>query len=234
MRIKELRESLHLNQREAAKCLDITYTEYAKLENGEVEPTMGQLLCLADTFGVSVDYLLEHDTPASKGETTWLNIRRSLPEDKLKIVAQMLNGVNDLQLNENDIENICNLENDRLNDCASTAKMRRLFNDYDDDELTFDDYLILKKIADGEKISFKDENVDTHETNYSFTYEGKFYSKTTVAKILKRLDNKFNLLGYYFILKKTKQGYEGSDENYYDLNKKGKKVLKELEEKIKS
>ena len=233
MRIRETREAVGLSQAEIAKQLGKSTSDYAKIENGTVEPTVSQLLSMANIFGVSVDYLLEHSTPISQGEKTWLNIRKSLPEDKLKTVAQMLNGVNDLELSDDDINSICDIEKDKLTDCDN-ARMKRLFNvAEDEDELTFDDYLVLKKIADKEDIHFMSEDVDTLKTNYSFTYEGRFYSSKEVTKILCRLDHKFKLLSYYFILKKTKKGYDYSEENYFSLNKKGKALLKAKEAELK-
>lgn len=155
MRIKETREAVGLTQTEIAKQLGISTSDYAKIENGDIEPTVSQLLNLADRFGVSVDHLLEHGTPVSQGEKTWLNIRKSLPDDKLKTVAQMLNGVNGLELNNDDIDSICDVESDKLTDCGDVERMKRLFNIAEgEDELTFDDYLVLKKINDGEDIQF--------------------------------------------------------------------------------
>ncbi len=233
MKIRESRKAAGLSQAEIAEQLGIAINEYIQIENSAVEPTASQLLNLANIFGVSVDYLLERGTPISQGEKTWLNIRKSLPEDKLKTVAQMLNGVNDLELNEDDIDSICDLENDKLTDCGDDARMKRLFNvAEDEDELTFDDYLVLKKIADKENIYFMSEDVETLKTKYSFTHEGKFYSSKEVTRILCRLDHKFKLLSYYFILKETKNGYECSDENYFSLNRKGKAALKSKEAEI--
>lgn len=77
------------------------------------------------------------------------------------------------------------------------------------------------------------EDAVTLKTNYSFTYEGRFYSSKEVTRILCRLDHKFKLLSYYFILKKTKTGYKCSDENYFNLTRKGKAVLKAKEAELK-
>lgn len=230
MKIRETREAVGLSQAEVAKQLDISASAFAQIENEIVEPSIKQLVILADIFGVSVDYLLGHSTPVSQGEKTWLNVRSSLPEDKLRTVAQMLNGVNDLQLNEEDINNICNTDKDRLSDCGSEAKLELLFNSTEEDALTFDDYLMLKKIADGEDIYVSDKDLNTLKTNYSFTYEGKFYNSTQVSKILYRLEHKFDLLSGYFTLKKTQQGYKSDNKNYFSLNKKAKALLKAKEE----
>lgn len=233
MKIRETRETVGLSQTEVAKRLEISTDKYIQIENGADEPTVSQLVNLANIFDVSVDYLLEHSTPISQGEKTWLNVRSSLPEDKLRTVAQMLNGVNDLCLNDDDINNICNISNDKLTDCSDDAQMKKLFNiEEEGDELTFDDYLVLKKIADGEKISFKTKDAETFKTNYSFTYEGKFYSSKQVSKILYRLDNKFNLLDFYFVVKETNKGFVCEDENYFALTKKAKAFLKAKEAEL--
>lgn len=234
MKIRETREAAKLSQAEIAKQLGISTDKFVQIEDGVIEPTVSQLLNLANIFGVSVDYLLEHSTPISQGEKTWLNVRSSLPEDKLRTIAQMLNGVNDLQLNEEDINNICNTDKDRLSDCGSEAKLVLLFNSTEEDVLTFDDYLVLKKIADGEDIYVSDKDLNILKTNYSFTYGGKFYSSMQVSKILYRLEHKFDLLNGYFTLKKTQQGYKSDNKNYFSLNKKAKALLKAKEEEIKS
>lgn len=234
MKIRETREAVGLTQAGIAKQLGMSTSDYVKIENGSVEPTVSQLLSLADSFSVSVDYLLERGSLVSQGEKTWLNIRKSLPEDKLKTVAQMLNGVNDLELNDDDIDSICDLENDKLTDCGNDERMRRLFNvEEEGEELTFDDFLVLKKINDGEDIHFLTKDETTLKTNYSFTYEGKFYSSKEVTRILCRLDKIFNVLDYFFVVKETKKGHVCSDENYFCLNRKGKSFLKAKEAELK-
>ena len=235
MNFKEIRKNAGLSPTEVAHILEINLNEYSAIENGTADPTIDQLIKLSDLFNVSIDTLLGHSSPIplSRGEVIWLNIRESLPKDKLQIIAQMLNGVNDLQLSESDIEHICNNADNQISDYNKNKQMAQLFKaPSDSDELTFDDYLILRKIDSGEKIPFYFKGNDLI-SNYSFTYEGKYYNKSMVTNILNRLYHKFSLLNLYFMVKETKKGLICSDENYATLKRKAKALLKEKEVEFK-
>ncbi|MGN0744950.1 MAG: helix-turn-helix domain-containing protein [Christensenellales bacterium] len=54
----EQRKLNHLTQRDVAKHLGIAQSSYIRYENGKSEPTLENLVKLADLFDVSVDYLL--------------------------------------------------------------------------------------------------------------------------------------------------------------------------------
>lgn len=54
----EQRKLNHLTQREVASRLGISQPSYVRYENGKAEPTLENLVKLADLFDVSVDYLL--------------------------------------------------------------------------------------------------------------------------------------------------------------------------------
>lgn len=54
----EQRKLNRLTQRDVAKHLDIAQSSYIRYENGKSEPTLENLVKLADLFDVSVDYLL--------------------------------------------------------------------------------------------------------------------------------------------------------------------------------
>ena len=57
-RLKELRKLYGLTQRQMAERLDIAQPSYIRYENGSSEPTLENLLNIAEIFDVSVDYLL--------------------------------------------------------------------------------------------------------------------------------------------------------------------------------
>lgn len=65
-RLKEIRIEKGLNMRQMAKLLDIQYTTYVGYEKNEREPNSEVLIKMADTLGVTADYLLGRD---SKEET---------------------------------------------------------------------------------------------------------------------------------------------------------------------
>ena len=57
-RLKELRKQAHLTQVELAKRLGIGQSSYADWERGKKNPTQENLIRLAQTLNVSVDYLV--------------------------------------------------------------------------------------------------------------------------------------------------------------------------------
>lgn len=56
--LKELRKLNKLTQRQVAERLKISQPSYIRYETGKSEPTLENLVKLADLFDVSVDYLL--------------------------------------------------------------------------------------------------------------------------------------------------------------------------------
>lgn len=57
-RLKELRKQNGLTQQQLAEILHISQPSYIRYEAGTAEPTQENLIKIADTFDVSVDYLL--------------------------------------------------------------------------------------------------------------------------------------------------------------------------------
>ncbi len=57
-KLKEERKSFNLTQREMANKLGITQPSYIRYENGTAEPSLENLVKIADILNVSVDYLL--------------------------------------------------------------------------------------------------------------------------------------------------------------------------------
>ena len=57
-RIKEMRALCHLTQREMAEKLGISQPSYIRYENGSSEPTLENLVKIAEIFDVSTDFLL--------------------------------------------------------------------------------------------------------------------------------------------------------------------------------
>jgi len=56
-RIKNLRKSKNLTQKQLAEILGVTSENYQKIEYGQRRPSLDNLLILADYFDVSLDYL---------------------------------------------------------------------------------------------------------------------------------------------------------------------------------
>lgn len=62
MRIKDLRVSAGMTQRELADKLGISNAAVAQWETGDNRPTVTNLERMADIFGVTIDYILGRDS----------------------------------------------------------------------------------------------------------------------------------------------------------------------------
>lgn len=60
-RLREIRESKGLTQKEAARKLHIGYTKYNHYETGRNEPDIDTIILLARFYHVSTDYLMGND-----------------------------------------------------------------------------------------------------------------------------------------------------------------------------
>ena len=58
MRLKEIRESKGLTQKEVAEIIGYSEISYARYENGKRVPDISTLCKLAEYFNVTVDYLI--------------------------------------------------------------------------------------------------------------------------------------------------------------------------------
>ena len=65
MRLKEIRKNRNVSQQKLADHLGVTRSTIAMWENGNNQPDIETLIRISDYFCITVDYLLEHDTPAS-------------------------------------------------------------------------------------------------------------------------------------------------------------------------
>ncbi len=57
-RLSELRNEKKLSQRDMAKAFNVSQSTYNNWENANTQPSIEQLISLADFFEVSVDYLI--------------------------------------------------------------------------------------------------------------------------------------------------------------------------------
>lgn len=227
MSLYEMRKTASLTDVEIAKQLDMDVAEYKQIEKGNVEPTITQIIKLADLFDTTVDAVLGRKSKLklSSGEYIWLNIRKSLPKDKLETIAQMINGVDGLELSDSDIKNICDISSDQIGNFDESKQISQLFGPKDDSEiLSFDDYLVIQKIAAGEKIPIDNFDSDSITTSYSFTHNGKLYNKSMVSRILSKLFHKFHLLNFDMNFDTQKPEICST---YPKLNRKAKALLKE-------
>lgn len=66
MRLKELIEQTNTRQRDLCNVTGVAHSTMSQYVNGQREPGINTLKKLADYFGVTVDYLINHDTQNSK------------------------------------------------------------------------------------------------------------------------------------------------------------------------
>ena len=62
MRLKQLIEQTNTRQRDLCRYTGVAHSTMSQYVNGQREPGINTLIKLADYFGVSVDYLIGHDT----------------------------------------------------------------------------------------------------------------------------------------------------------------------------
>lgn len=71
-RLRRLRDSRELSQRELARLLRMSYGTIGMYETGKREPDFSTLLTIAEYFGVTVDYLLGRtDDPRGKAPVSF-------------------------------------------------------------------------------------------------------------------------------------------------------------------
>lgn len=96
MRLKELRESRGLYQKDLADVLHTSTPVYNRYETGDREPPFSVLLTLADYYGVSIDHILGRDQDVtvqpSSGNDVEIRFRtrsgeRLSPERRKKVEA---------------------------------------------------------------------------------------------------------------------------------------------------
>lgn len=56
--VREIREERGLKQEEVARVLQVAQNTYSQYETGKIAYTDAVLICLAEFYGTSVDYLL--------------------------------------------------------------------------------------------------------------------------------------------------------------------------------
>lgn len=57
-RLKEIRKSMKMTQKEVAAAINYAERNYQSLESGQCKPSFDTLIALADCFNVSIDYLV--------------------------------------------------------------------------------------------------------------------------------------------------------------------------------
>ena len=92
MKLKELRKSKGLTQKEFAQIINVASTTYLGYEKELYEPNLETLKQIADYYGVSLDYLCEHTMKES--DFSYLN-------EKQKNIMEII-----VQLNDKNADNV--------------------------------------------------------------------------------------------------------------------------------
>lgn len=58
LRIKELRESAKMTQKEFSQVIGVDNSQYSKIEQGKIQPTIQQIMEISSNFNVTTDWLL--------------------------------------------------------------------------------------------------------------------------------------------------------------------------------
>ena len=103
IRLFELRTEKGLSQRELAKDLQISQGTYNNWENGKTQPSIEQLIFLANYFSVSVDYIVGNtdeygysfikENKLNQDEERLLKIFRGLNNETQTTFLQFLENV---------------------------------------------------------------------------------------------------------------------------------------------
>ena len=98
-RIRLLRKENNLTQQALAEKINISHPQLVRYETKDVQPPADVLKKLANTFGVSIDYLVNGDKDQKAKETLKDEILlkqfrkiNSLPEEKKSIVIDLIDA----------------------------------------------------------------------------------------------------------------------------------------------
>ncbi len=64
--LRILREKTNISQRQLAEAIGVSQQSINKYENHNIEPDIGTLIRIADYFGTTVDYLVDHTAEPEK------------------------------------------------------------------------------------------------------------------------------------------------------------------------
>lgn len=87
-KLKALREANHMTQAELGKCINVARATIAGYERRDRQPSHEKLLALADTFNVTIDYLLDADEDSSETEITLQQTHE--PDENAMLLYQKL------------------------------------------------------------------------------------------------------------------------------------------------
>ena len=88
-----IRKEKGLLQKDVAAAMHVTQQTYCNYEKGTTQPSMDFLCRLADFFGVSVDYLIGHNTRTYEEPKEYQKIFESLSERNQTLAMVYMQGL---------------------------------------------------------------------------------------------------------------------------------------------
>jgi len=95
--IKKIREAAKMSQKEVALTLDVAPTQYSRIENGKVVPSLNSLVAIAKVFNVSLDAIvfgeadpLEKVDVKDKSLLDKVQMIEKLPADEKNLVLKVI------------------------------------------------------------------------------------------------------------------------------------------------
>lgn len=87
-RIKELRKKNHMTQAQLAELLHLSdKSAVSKIENGIKAPSIDQVVIIADTFGVSINYLVRGERFESN---SFISVLEKIPAEQRGVAEKMI------------------------------------------------------------------------------------------------------------------------------------------------
>jgi len=90
-RLIELRNNLGLNKAQAAKLINVSAMAYGRYESGEREPSYQTIVCMAQAFDTSIEYLYGE---TNDSVSTTLFISKDTSPDLFMLVNNLINDSN--------------------------------------------------------------------------------------------------------------------------------------------
>lgn len=97
-RYKECREQKGLSQKAAAISLGVKSPSVSGWETGKTQPTIDNLIAMADLYGVTVDYLLDHnfsEKAASECDGELMTLLGSMPAESRNLLKGFIQSLMD-------------------------------------------------------------------------------------------------------------------------------------------
>jgi len=87
-KLRVLRDNAELTQKELADAIGVSRSVYSKIEIGQQEPTLSQLIALANVFNTTTDFILNVDEREDSGD--FIDLLNTLEMKKIFVANHLL------------------------------------------------------------------------------------------------------------------------------------------------